>query len=92
LSPGSNTIEVVIGINLRDNVYGPLLLAEICRKFCIHFTYIRSGCLFKYFDEQWAPDRQQSIYWLRGLQWIDCCRPGGSQTASCSITQMFSMC
>jgi len=39
-------------INMCDNVYGSLLLAEICRKLCIHFTYIGSGCLFKYSDEQ----------------------------------------
>ena len=55
--PGSNTIDYLEGgpdklcINMRDNVYGPLLLAEICRKFCIHFTYIGSGCLFRYDDE-----------------------------------------
>ena len=55
--PGSNTIDYLEGgpdklyINMRDNVYGPLLLAEICRKFYIHFTYIGSGCLFKYSDE-----------------------------------------
>ena len=55
--PGSNTIDYLEGgpdklvINMRDNVYGPLLLAEICRKFGIHFTYIGSGCLFEYNDE-----------------------------------------
>ena len=55
--PGNNTVDYLEGgpdklcINMRDNVYGPLLLAEICRKFCIHFTYIGSGCLFKYSDE-----------------------------------------
>ena len=55
--PGSNTIDYLEGgpdklrINMRDNVYGPLLLAEISRKFSIHFTYIGSGCLFKYDDE-----------------------------------------
>ena len=55
--PGSNTVDYLEGgpdklvINMRDNVYGPLLLAEICRKFGIHFTYIGSGCLFKYDEE-----------------------------------------
>jgi len=55
--PGSNTVDYLEGgpdklcINMRDNAYGPLLLAEICRKFSIHFTYIGSGCLFKYDDE-----------------------------------------
>ena len=55
--PGSNTIDYLEGgpdkvsINVRDNLYGPLLLAELCRKFGIHFTYIGSGCLFKYDEE-----------------------------------------
>ena len=40
-----------LAINLRDNLYGPLLLAELCRKFDIHFTYIGSGYLFKYDEE-----------------------------------------
>lgn len=55
--PGNNTIDYLEGsaekltINLRDNLFGPILLAEICRKFNIHFTYIGSGCLFTYTDE-----------------------------------------
>ena len=36
-----------LAINIRENLYGPLLLAELCRKFDIHFTYTGSGCLFK---------------------------------------------
>ena len=55
--PGKNTAADLEGgpdkvaINVRDNLYGPLLLAELCRKFDIHFTYIGSGCLFKYDEE-----------------------------------------
>ncbi len=55
--PGNNTIDFLEGgpdkltINLRDNLFGPLLLAELCRKFNIHYTYIGSGCLFTYTDE-----------------------------------------
>ena len=55
--PGNNTIDYLEGgpdklaINMRDNLYGPLLLAELCRKFNIHLTYIGSGCIFKYDDE-----------------------------------------
>ena len=55
--PGSNTVDYLEGgpdklvIHMRDNVYGSLLLAEICRKFGIHFTYIASGCLFTYDEE-----------------------------------------
>ena len=34
--------------NIRDNLYSPLLLAEICRKRNIHYTYLGTGCIFKY--------------------------------------------
>ncbi len=34
--------------NVRDNLYSPLLLCEICRNKNIHFTYLGTGCIFKY--------------------------------------------
>jgi 3,5-epimerase/4-reductase len=37
--------------NMRDNLYSPLLIAEICRKRKIHYTYLGTGCIFKYDDE-----------------------------------------
>ena len=37
--------------NMRDNLYGPLLLSELCRNKNIHFTYLGTGCIFK-FDEE----------------------------------------
>ena len=37
--------------NMRDNLYGPLLLSELCRQNHIHFTYLGTGCIFK-FDEE----------------------------------------
>ena len=37
--------------NVRDNLYGPILLADICKKNKIHFTYLGTGCIFK-FDEE----------------------------------------
>jgi dTDP-glucose 4,6-dehydratase len=36
--------------NIRDNLYSPLLLAETCKQKNIHFTYLGTGCIFK-FDE-----------------------------------------
>ncbi|RYE14074.1 MAG: hypothetical protein EOP45_20190 [Sphingobacteriaceae bacterium] len=32
--------------NIRDNMYGPLVLALICKKLSIHLTYLGTGCLF----------------------------------------------
>ena len=37
--------------NVRDNLFSPLLLADICSKKGIHFSYLGTGCIFK-FDEE----------------------------------------
>ena len=37
--------------NMRDNLYSPLLLANICKSKNIHYTYLGTGCIFK-FDEK----------------------------------------
>ena len=34
--------------NVRDNLYSPLLLAELSKKLNIHYTYLGTGCIFKY--------------------------------------------
>lgn len=34
--------------NMRDNLFSPLVLAEICKKRNIHFTYLGTGCIFDY--------------------------------------------
>jgi dTDP-glucose 4,6-dehydratase len=36
--------------NVRDNLFSPLLLAEICSKMNIHYTYLGTGCIFKFDD------------------------------------------
>lgn len=37
--------------NVGDNLYSPLLLAKICSDKKIHYTYLGTGCIFKYDDE-----------------------------------------
>jgi dTDP-glucose 4,6-dehydratase len=37
--------------NVRDNLYSPILLAEISRANNIHYTYLGTGCIFKFDDE-----------------------------------------
>lgn len=32
--------------NVRDNLYGPINLANICQDLDIHYTYIGTGCIF----------------------------------------------
>ena len=55
--------------NMRDNLYGPLLLASLCKDRNIHFTYLGTGCIFTYddihpdgFDEQDLPNFFGSSY------------------------------
>ena len=36
--------------NMRDNLFSPLVLANICRELNIHFTYLGTGCIFKFDD------------------------------------------
>ena len=37
--------------NMRDNLYGPLLLSHICQQEGLHFTYLGTGCIFKFDDD-----------------------------------------
>lgn len=36
--------------NIKDNLYAPIILAEICKKYGKHFTYLGTGCIFDYTD------------------------------------------
>lgn len=36
--------------NIRDNLYGPLILSEMCKRHEIHLTYLGTGCIFKFDD------------------------------------------
>ena len=45
--------------NMRDNLYSPLLLAELCTKRNIHYTYLGTGCIFK-FDEDHPFGKEES--------------------------------
>ena len=37
--------------NIRDNLYSPLSLAILCKEQNIHYTYLGTGCIFK-FDQE----------------------------------------
>ena len=37
--------------NIRDNLFAPILLANICLKKNIHMTYLGTGCIFNYDNE-----------------------------------------
>ncbi|VDO79319.1 unnamed protein product [Heligmosomoides polygyrus] len=38
-------------LNVRDNLYAPWILASLCEKMEIHFTYLGTGCLFMYDED-----------------------------------------
>jgi len=38
--------------NMRDNLFAPLLMAEICKQKNIHFTYLGTGCIFDYDNDK----------------------------------------
>ena len=37
--------------NVKDNLFSPLVLAFLCKRLDIHFTYLGTGCIFKYDEE-----------------------------------------
>lgn len=45
--------------NTRDNLFSPLVLAKICEDENIHFTYLGTGCIFK-FDENHAFGKEEN--------------------------------
>ena len=34
--------------NIRDNIFAPMVLGLLCKKYNIHFTYLGTGCIFDY--------------------------------------------
>ena len=34
--------------NIRDNLYAPIVLSILCKKYNIHYTYMGTGCIFNY--------------------------------------------
>jgi 3,5-epimerase/4-reductase len=34
--------------NVRDNLFSPLVVALLCKKYNIHYTYLGTGCIFTY--------------------------------------------
>ena len=49
--PGYSTIDYLeqkgkLVENMQDNLYGPCVLAMLCSKHDIHFTYLGTGCIF----------------------------------------------
>jgi dTDP-4-dehydrorhamnose reductase len=48
---GINTIDYLeqpgkLKVNINDNLYAPVVLAHLCKKYNIHYTYLGTGCIF----------------------------------------------
>lgn len=54
--PGFSTIDYLeqkgkLVENINDNLYAPMVLAILCKRHNIHFTYMGTGCIFTYDEE-----------------------------------------
>jgi 2-polyprenyl-3-methyl-5-hydroxy-6-metoxy-1,4-benzoquinol methylase len=54
-------IENKLDINIKYNLYYPLLACNICKKMNVHLTYIGEGCIFKNKDSK-QPDLKVSSH------------------------------
>jgi dTDP-glucose 4,6-dehydratase len=43
--------------NIRDNLFSPIVLSAICKKLNIHYTYLGTGCIFKYDSEHLCEEK-----------------------------------
>lgn len=68
--PGVNNIDYLqnhdkLRENVRDNLYGPMILAILSSKYKIHYTYLGTGCIFdgyEGYDEEAKPNFFGSNY------------------------------
>ena len=68
--PGFGTIDYLeqkgkLMENIRDNLYGPMVLAHLSEKYGIHYTYVGTGCIFNGesgYTEECKPDFFGSAY------------------------------
>ncbi len=45
--------------NINDNLYCPIILAILCKKYNIHFTYLGTGCIFDGYNDNIGYDENQ---------------------------------
>jgi 3,5-epimerase/4-reductase len=49
--PGFTTIDYLeqkgkVRENIKDNLFGPIVLAALCQRYKVHLTYLGTGCIF----------------------------------------------
>jgi nucleoside-diphosphate-sugar epimerase len=65
--PGYTTIDYLeqkgkIIENVRDNLYGPLVLGLLCKKHNIHYTYLGTGCIFSGYDKEYTEESSPDFF------------------------------
>lgn len=58
--------------NIRDNLYGPVTTALVCRELGIHFTYLGTGCIFTYDASHPVPNETVSSV---ATGFVECSEP-----------------
>lgn len=64
---GINTIDYLeqpgkLTENIRDNLYGPLVLACLAKKYGIHLTYLGTGCIFNGFSRMYTESDKPDFF------------------------------
>lgn len=65
--PGFGTIDYLeqkgkLYENIRDNMFSPVALAELCRQRSIHLTYLGTGCIFTYDEDHRIENRETELF------------------------------
>ena len=52
--------------NVRDNLFSPIVLALLAQKHDIHYTYMGTGCIFTYDDDEleYMSDKDDGAVWI----------------------------
>ena len=45
--------------NVNDNLYSPIVLAELCKNMKVHLTYLGTGCIFNGYDTESTKDESK---------------------------------
>jgi dTDP-4-dehydrorhamnose reductase len=65
--PNYNTIDYLelpgkLYDNIRDNLYSPLILANLSVKYKKHLTYMGTGCIFNNYEKTFTEDDKPNFY------------------------------
>jgi len=73
--PGYSTIDYLeqkgkLVENIRDNLYSPVVLALLCKRFHIHLTYLGTGCIFTYRDQTVFDEKDKPNFFGSGYSTV----------------------